>query len=144
MNKLRFNILLIILSLPLGSVFGQSQISEMTTMGSDTTIVRYWQEDISVVYTCSNATKDKYFILVDKTTPVIHRIAVPQDVTVNDFRIYDHIVYVGGHHVDGTGYQRGLLACFDINDFFNENDIVFFNLKRRLFNFIINKNFSFF
>ena len=118
MNKLRFNTLLITLFLPFGAVFGQSQISDMPTMVSDTTIVRYWQEDISVVYTCSNATKDKYFILVDKTTPVIHRIAVPQDVTVNDFRIYDQMVYLGGHHVDGSGYQRGLLACFDINDFY--------------------------
>ena len=119
MNKLKLSILLNALLVPLGAAFGQSQVSEIPSMVSDTTIVRYWQDDVSVVYTCNNSTADKYFMLVDKTTTIVHRIIVPPEVTVNDFRIYNNMVYVGGHHVDGTGFQRGLLACFDINDFYN-------------------------
>lgn len=107
----------IALLVPLGAAFGQSQVSELPTVVSDTAIVRYWKNDVSIVYTCNNSTKDKYFMLVDKTLPVVRRIAVPQNITVNDFRIYDQTVYFGGHHVDGAGMQRGLLACFDINDF---------------------------
>ncbi|MBQ6068588.1 MAG: hypothetical protein IJK84_03710 [Bacteroidales bacterium] len=119
MKILRFSLLLVLLLILSGSVWGQSNVSVIQENESDTTIVRYWQEDICVVYTCISEFQDKYFLLVDESSPSVLRITVPQEVTVNDFRILHDSVYVGGNHVDGTGYQRGLLACFDIQDFYN-------------------------
>lgn len=66
MNKLKLSILLNALLVPLGAAFGQSQVSEIPSMVSDTTIVRYWQEDVSVVYTCNSSTADKYFMSVEQ------------------------------------------------------------------------------
>lgn len=119
MKILKFSLLFIVLLMPMGTAWGQSKVSKVPLNESDTTIVRYWKEDINIVYTCISEFQDKYFLLVDETSPIVYRIAVPQGVTVNDFRILHDMVYVGGHHVDGTGYQRGLLAYFDIQDFYS-------------------------
>ena len=118
MKSMRFSILIVALLLsPLCAIWGQSTVSEVDNTKSDTTIVRYWQDGISVVYT-HNVDNDNCFLLVDTTVQQVLRIAVPPEVTVNDFRILHDTVYVGGHHVDGTGQQRGLLALFDIQDFY--------------------------
>lgn len=118
MKSMRFSILIVALLLsPLCAVWGQSTVSVVNNTKSDTTIVRYWQDGISVVYT-HNADNNNWFLLVDTTVPHVRRIAVPSDVTVNDFRILHDRVYVGGHQVDFSGHQRGLLAFFDIQDFY--------------------------
>ena len=109
---------IICLLLAAGSAWGQSTIHEIPTYESDTTIVRYWHESISVMYTSNSVTYNKYFLLVDENSSSVRRIAVPKDVTVNDFRILNDKVYLGGHYKDPTGLQRGLLAWFDINDFY--------------------------
>ena len=119
MKRFNISILFAVLLLCVSAVKGQSVVSDVLNHSSDTTIVRYWKEDINIVYTCISEFQDKYFLLVDETSPIVYRIAVPQGMTVNDFRILHDMVYVGGHHVDGTGYQRGLLACFDIQDFYS-------------------------
>lgn len=116
MKSMRFSILIVALLLsPLCAIGGQSTVSEVNNTKSDTTIVRCWQDGISVVYT-HNADNNNWFLLVDTTVPHVRRIAVPSDVTVNDFRILHDTVYIGGHHVDGSGTQRGLLAFFDIHE----------------------------
>ena len=118
MKSVIFSILIVALLLsPLCAIWGQSTVSEVNNTKSDTTIVRYWQDGISVVYT-HNVDNNNWFLLVDTTVPHVRRIAVPSDVTVNDFRILHDTVYIGGHHVDGSGTQRGLLAFFDIHDFY--------------------------
>ena len=107
-----------LLMLATDTVWGQSSVHEIQSDVTDTTIVRYWHENISVMYTSNGVTYDKYFLLVDKNLSSVSRIPVPKEVTVNDFRILNDTVYLGGHYVDPTGLQRGLLACFAINDFY--------------------------
>lgn len=119
MKVLKFSLLFIALLMPLGAALGQSRVSEVLENESDTTIVRYWKENVNIVYTCISEFQGKFFLLVDESSPTVLRIAVPQEVTVNDFRILHDMVYVGGHYVDGTGSQHGLLACFDIQDFYS-------------------------
>ena len=99
--------------------WGQSYVSEMPNNPSDTSIVRYWDNNISIVYAYHRSDKDKHFLLVDETSPTVLRISVPEEVTVNDFRILNGKVYIGGNHVNNAGVQRGLLAFFDIQDFYN-------------------------
>ena len=119
MKNVKINILFMVLLLsPLCATWGQSTVSEVQNTKSDTSIVRYWQGATSVVYT-HNKDKDNWFLLVDTTVPHVRRIEVPNNVTVNDFRILNDTVFVCGHHVDGVGTQRGLLAYFAIQDFYN-------------------------
>ena len=119
MKNVKINILFMVLLLsPLCAAWGQSTVSEVQYTKSDTSIVRYWQGSISIVYT-RNIDKNNWFLLVDTTDPQVRRIVVPNDVTVNDFRIMRDTVFVCGHHVDGSGTQRGLLAYFAIQDFYN-------------------------
>lgn len=119
MKRMKFNILFLILLSPLSMALGQSYVSEMPNNPSDTSIVRYWDNNISIVYAYHRSDKDKHFLLVDETSPTVLRISVPEEVTVNDFRILNGKVYIGGNHVDNAGVQRGLLAFFDIQDFYN-------------------------
>ena len=66
---MRFSILIVALLLsPLCAIWGQSTVSEVDNTKSDTTIVRYWQDGISVVYT-HNADNNNWFLLVDTTVP---------------------------------------------------------------------------
>ena len=116
MKVLRFSILFIVLLMPPGAALGQSQTSEVTGHRSDTTIVRYWKEAASVVYT-HNSYDENWFLLVDSAVLHVQKMAVPPYVTVNDFRILHDTVFVGGHYVLG-GTPMGLLACFAINDFY--------------------------
>ena len=119
MKNVKINILFMVLLLsPLCATWGQSTVSEVQFTKSDTSIVRYWQGSISIVYT-HNIDNNNWFLLVDTTVPHVRRIEVPNNVTVNDFRILHDTVFVCGHHVDGSGTQRGLLAYFAIQDFYN-------------------------
>ena len=121
MNKMYFRfIALFLLLLPMCAARGQSQVSHIPANESDTSIVRYWENDISIVYTFDKGSEfmDKYFLLADESAPTVRRIAVPQDVTVNDFRIHHDSVFLCGH-VGSGGSQQGLLACFAIQDFYN-------------------------
>lgn len=108
---------LLLLLLPLCAARGQSVVTEVQYTKSDTTIVRYWTEEISIVYT-HNSDNDNFFLLVDATLPNVLRITVPSYVTVNDFRIHHDSVFLCGH-VGSGGSQQGLLACFAIQDFYN-------------------------
>ena len=119
MKKLKFSILFALLLSSLSTVVGQSSIGEIPNNMSDTSIVRYWQEGINIVYSYHWQSGEKFFLMVDENSPIVRRIAVPKEMTVNDFRILGDWVYFGGHHKDGTGYVQGLLACFEINDFYN-------------------------
>ncbi|MBR3412101.1 MAG: hypothetical protein IKG81_05370 [Bacteroidales bacterium] len=109
---------LFLLLLPLCAARGQSLVSQIPENESDTSIVRYWKNDISIVYACNREFKDKHFLLVDEATSVVLSIDVPQDATVNDFRILHDSVFLCGHYML-AGTPRGLLACFDIQDFYN-------------------------
>ncbi len=117
MKGLKFSILFISILFQAGVVWGQSMVSEVPEHKSDTTIVRYWKEGISVVYT-HNSDDENWFLLVDSTVSQVQRIAVPPEMTVNDFRILHDSVYFGGHYVESSGNQRGMLALFDIQDFY--------------------------
>ena len=108
---------LFLLLLPLCVARGQSVVTEVQYTKSDTTIVRYWTEGISIVYT-HNRVEGSYFLLVDASLPHVLRIAVPSYVTVNDFRIHHDSVFLCGH-VGSGGSQQGLLVCFAIQDFYN-------------------------
>ena len=108
---------LFLLLLPLCVARGQSVVTEVQYTKSDTTIVRYWTEGISIVYT-HNRVEGSYFLLVDASLPHVLRIAVPSYVTVNDFRIHHDSVFLCGH-VGSGGSQQGLLTCFAIQDFYN-------------------------
>lgn len=118
MKYLKFSILFIALMAQVGAALGQSVVSEIPEHKADTTIVRYWQESIFIVY-YRNSDNDNWFLLVDSTMPGVLRIPVPQEVTVNDFRIFNDTVFVGGNYLDVLGTKHGLLACFAINDFYN-------------------------
>ena len=121
MNKMYFRfIALFLLLLPMCAARGQSQVSHIPANESDTSIVRYWENDISIVYTFDKGSEfmDKYFLLADESAPTVRRIAVPQDVTVNDFRILHDSVFIVGHTM-WMGSPLGLFACFDIQDFYN-------------------------
>ena len=109
---------LFLLLLPLCAARGQSLVSQIPANESDTSIVRYWKNDISIVYACNKALKDKHFLLVDEGVSTVLSIAVPEDATVNDFRILHDSVFVVGH-TTLTGSPLGLFACFDIQDFYN-------------------------
>ena len=50
MKKVRITVLLVVLLLPLCGALGQSLVSEVQNTDSDTSIVRYWNSSISVVY----------------------------------------------------------------------------------------------
>ena len=118
MKQLYFKaIVLSLLLLPLCAARGQSVVTEVQYTKSDTTIVRHWTEEISIVYT-HNSVNDNYFLLVDAALTNVLRIAVPSYVTVNDFRIHHDSVFLCGHAVM-LGTQYGLLACFAIQDFYN-------------------------
>ena len=69
MKILKFSLLFIVLLMPMGTAWGQSKVSKVPLNESDTTIVRYWKEDINIVYTCISEFQDKYFLLVDETSP---------------------------------------------------------------------------
>ena len=100
MKNMKFNLLMaLLLLLPLCTVRGQSNVSVIPENESDTSIVRYWKNDISIVYTFDKGSEfmDKYFLLADESAPTVRRIAVPEDVTVNDFRILHDSVFIVGH-----------------------------------------------
>ena len=118
MKKVRITVLLVVLLLPLCGALGQSLVSEVQNTDSDTSIVRYWNSSISVVYSHREGDLG-WFLLVDSLSPEVQRVPVPDNVTVNDFRILNDTVFVGGHYVDGGGTLHGLLACFAIQDFYN-------------------------
>ena len=119
MKQIHFKVFaLFLFLLPLCVARGQSQVSHFPANESDTSIVRYWKNDVSIVYACDKAVKDKHFLLVDEGMPTVRRIAVPQDVTVNDFRILHDSVFAVGYTMR-TGKPLGLFACFDIQDFYN-------------------------
>ena len=103
--------------MPLSVARGQSVVTEVHDTKSDTTIVRNWTEEISIVYT-HNSNNDNYFLLVDATLSQVRRITVPSYVTVNDFRIHHDSVFLCGHAIM-SGTQYGLLTCFAIQDFYN-------------------------
>lgn len=117
MKYLRLSILFVVLLTQMCAVFGQSVVSMMPEHRSDTTIVRYWQGGISVVYTHTRD-DDNWFLLMDSAVSQVRRIVVPPEVTVNDFRIFHDTVFVCGHYMSGTT-QMGLLVCFGINDFYS-------------------------
>ena len=117
MKYLKFSILFIALMAQVGAALGQSVVSEIPEHKADTTIVRHWQESIFIVY-YRNSDNDNWFLLVDSTMPGVLRIPVPPEVTVNDFRIMNDTVFLGGHYMSYTT-PMGLLACFSINDFYN-------------------------
>ena len=119
MKVLRFSLLFVTLLMPLNAAWGQSNVCEIPTCMSDTTIVRYWQDNISIVYTCRGEAGNKYFMLVDEMSPTVRRIAVPDHISVNDFRIFHDTVFFGGHYFHMDGVKNGLLACFAIQDFYN-------------------------
>ena len=109
---------LFLLLLPLCTARGQSLVSQIPENESDTSIVRYWKNDISIVYACNREFKDKHFLLVDEGVSTVLSISVPEYVKVNDFRILHDSVFVVGH-TTLTGSPMGLFACFDIQDFYN-------------------------
>lgn len=117
MKKHILNILLILAATGGGPAFGQSSISEISGLASDSSIIRYWKADKSVIYT-SNGSGNNYFLLADQSTGMVRRITVPANVTVNDFRILHDTVFAGGYF-NNAGTKQGLLACFNINDFNN-------------------------
>ena len=118
MKRFNISILFAVLLLCVSAVKGQSVVSDVLNHSSDTTIVRYWKNGISIVYT-HNEDDENWFLLVDTVMPHAMRIVVPPDVTVNDFRIFHDTLFLGGNHVDVIGTKRGLLACFAINDFYS-------------------------
>ena len=120
---------LLLLLLPLCAARGQSVVTEVQYTKSDTTIVRYWTEEISIVYT-HNSDNDNFFLLVDATLPNVLRITVPSYVTVNDFRIHHDSVFLCGH-VGSGGSQQGLLACFAIQDFYNGSGNAHYGLTQQ-------------
>ena len=107
-----------LLLLPLCAARGQSLVSQIPENESDTSIVRYWKNDISIVYACNREFKDKHFLLVDEGVSTVLSISVPEYVKVNDFRILHDSVFAVGH-TTLTGSPMGLFACFDIQDFYN-------------------------
>ena len=109
---------LFLLLLPLCVARGQSNVSVIPENVSDTSIVRYWKNNICIVYACNKALKDKYFLLVDQATSAVLRIEVPQEATVNDFRILHDSVFLCGNYML-AGAPQGLLSCFAIQDFYN-------------------------
>ncbi|MBR3412267.1 MAG: hypothetical protein IKG81_06230 [Bacteroidales bacterium] len=111
---------LFLLLLPLCAARSQSLVSQIPENESDTSIVRYWKDDISIVYTLNKKSEflDKYFLLVDEASSVVLRIDVPQEATVNDFRILHDSVFLCGNYML-AGAPQGLLACFAIQDFYN-------------------------
>ena len=117
MKGLKYIFLFITLLFQTGVIWGQSSVSEVPEHKSDTSIVRYWKDGINVVYT-HNSDGENWFLLVDSAVTQVLRIAVPTEMTVNDFRILNDSVFFGGHYVDTSGNQRGLLAFFDILDFY--------------------------
>ena len=119
MKKCKLTILLMLLLSSLGAAFGQSKVYDVPVVQSDTSIVRYWQNDISIVYSRSYESHGDYFLLVDESSPSVLQIAVPTDVTVRDFRILHDTVFLAGYYKHALlGIQYGLLACFAINDFY--------------------------
>ena len=119
MKNLKFNSLMaVLLMLPLCTVRGQSNVSIIPENESDTSIVRYWKNGISIVYACNKEFKNKHFLLVDEGVSTVLSISVPEYVKVNDFRILHDSVFVVGH-TTLTGSPMGLFACFDIQDFYN-------------------------
>ena len=130
MKQLYFKaIVLSLLLLPLCAARGQSVVTEVQYTKSDTTIVRYWTEEISIVYT-HNSDNDNFFLLVDATLPNVLRITVPSYVTVNAFRIHHDSVFLCGH-VGSGGSQQGLLACFAIQDFYNGSGNAHYGLTQQ-------------
>ena len=122
-------IVLSLLLLPLCAARGQSVVTEVQYTTSDTTIVRHWTEEISIVYT-HNSVNDNYFLLVDAALTNVLRIAVPSYVTVNDFRIHHDSVFLCGHVGSGSS-QQGLLACFAIQDFYNGSGNAYYGLTQQ-------------
>ena len=119
MKNMKYNFLMaLMLLLPLCMVRGQSNVSITPEYESDTSIVRFWKNDISIVYSYNSVKHDKHFLLVDETSTIVPRIEVPQDATVNDFRIMHDSVFLCGHYMV-AGAPHGLFACFDIQDFYN-------------------------
>ena len=119
MKNMKIKILFMVLLLsPLCAAWGQSMVNDVPPIPSDTSIVRYWQQGVCIVYT-HNKDNENWFLLVDSAMPQVRRIAVPENVTVNDFRIFNDTVFIGGHVVLGMGNLYGLLACFAIQDFYN-------------------------
>ena len=68
MKQFHLNVFaLFLLLLPLCAARGQSQVSLIPENESDTSIVRYWKDGISIVYTLNKESEfqDRYFLLVD-------------------------------------------------------------------------------
>lgn len=119
MNKLKSVVLFAILLLSSScAAWGQSMVADVQSSVSDTSIVRYWQSSISIVYS-KEGSDPGWFMLVDTMAPEVRRIPVPGNVTVNDFRILNDTVFLGGRYDVGGGNPLGLLACFAIQDFYN-------------------------
>ncbi len=108
---------LFLLLLPLCVARGQSVVTEVQYAHQDTSIVRYWKNGISIVYT-QTWYDDNYFYLVDSATTQVLMMAVGDAVKVNDFRILHDTVYMGGHYIDGLGTKKGWLGFFAIQDFY--------------------------
>ena len=104
--------------MPLCGAWGQSVVTGVPAVVTDTTIVRYWKSDISVVYVRDRG-NNKSFMLVDEASPTVLKIAVPAAMSVSDFRILNDTVYFGGYVVNAMGNKRGLLALFALQDFYN-------------------------
>lgn len=121
MKNLKYSILLVVLLFPLYAAWGQSAVCGVVANESDSTIVRYWRENVCLAYVHNNS-NDKWFVLVDTMLSQVRRIAIPPEATVNDFRIFHDTVFVCGHY-DYGGSQYGLLACFAVNDFYSGSGI---------------------
>ena len=119
MKNVKINILFMVLLLsPLCATWGQSRIDAVPANITDTTIVRYWQDSVSIVY-ADKANNDRHFLLVNQLSPVVLRIAVPEHFMVNDFRILHDTVFLCGCYYAAPGTLQGLLACFAIQDFYS-------------------------
>ena len=105
MKGLKYIFLFITLLFQTGVIWGQSSVSEVPEHKSDTSIVRYWKDGINVVYT-HNSDGENWFLLVDSAVTQVLRIAVPTEMTVNDFRILNDSVFFGGHYVDTSGIRK--------------------------------------
>lgn len=102
-----------------GTTWGQSAIYEFPALSADSAIVRHWKNGYNVIY-ASDHISGKYFLLTDTSaaSTTAYKIDVPTDVTVNDFRILNDTIYLGGHQIDPTGNIKGVIACFSVFDFF--------------------------
>lgn len=78
-------VLVILCLLPITWLMGQSQLSKVNMLESDSSIVRHWAGNYSVIYS-KDSSNNNQFLLYDTSVLSVRSINLPQNVKVQIFK----------------------------------------------------------